>query len=107
MVDCSPSKTDLEPNSDCEGHHTPYGFYVLVWLSLLILTQFTVTAAQLHLGRLGLVIAVLVTPAKAALVLFFFMHLSRERLAIQAMFLFAAVALLSAIGLTFFDYSFR
>ena len=80
---------------------------MLIWLALLILTQFTVAAAQLHLGTLGIVIAVIVTPVKAALVLFYFMHLRYEHLIFKAMFVFAMLSLVAAIGLTFFDYSFR
>ncbi|MDC0357779.1 cytochrome C oxidase subunit IV family protein [Oligoflexia bacterium] len=92
---------------DHNSHDVPYGFYVLIWIALLILTQFTVTAAQLHIGQLGIVIAVIVTPIKAALVLYYFMHLRYEGLLFQCMFAFAAMSLVVAIGLTFFDYSFR
>ncbi len=84
-----------------------YGMYVLVWIALLILTQFTVTAAQLHLGPMGIVVAVLVTPAKALLVLYFFMHLKYESLMFKGMFAFAVSTLLIAIGFTFIDVVFR
>lgn len=84
-----------------------YGLYVLIWIALLILTQFTVTAAQLHLGPLGIAIAVLVTPAKALLVLYFFMHLKYESLLLKGMLAFAVSTLIIAIGFTFLDVVFR
>ena len=86
---------------------TNYGLYVMVWVALLALTQFTVTAAQLHLGQLGIAIAVLVTPAKAILVLYFFMHLKYEKLIFKAMFCFAVFILIVAIAGTFFDVVYR
>jgi len=89
------------------AHVLPYGFYILVWIALLILTQLTVGAAQMHIGRLGILIAVVVTPIKATLVLYYFMHLRFERLLFQVMFGFAVLSLVSVIGITFFDYSFR
>lgn len=88
-------------------HEVPYGTYILVWIALLALTQFTVAAAQLHLGALGILIAVIVTPVKAVLVLFYFMHLRYEHVVFRAMFIFAVLSLLAGIGFTFLDYSFR
>lgn len=49
----------------------------------------------------------LVTPVKALLVLYYFMHLRFEKPLIQGMVLFVILSLVFAIGLTFFDYSFR
>ncbi len=85
----------------------PYGFYFLIWIALLCLTQFTVTAAQLHIGRLGIFIAAVVTPLKALLVLYYVMHLRYEKPLIQGMVLFVVSSLVFAISFTFFDYSFR
>ena len=92
---------------ECPAQHVPYGFYVLIWLALLALTQLTVAAGQFHLGALGRVIAVVVTPAKALLVLFFFMHLRYEKPVFRYMVIFTIVSLVTAIGFTFADYSFR
>ena len=98
--------------NDHDAHaHDPadvnYGLYVMVWIALLALTQFTVTAAQLHLGQLGIAIAVLVTPAKALLVLYYFMHLKYEKLIFKVMFCFAVFILIVAIAGTFFDVAYR
>lgn len=90
-----------------EAPPAPYGFYVLIWLVLLILTQFTVAAGQFHLGTLGRVIAIIVTPAKALLVLLFFMHLRHEKPVFLVMFIVAVLTLVASLGLTFVDYGFR
>ena len=89
------------------SHNESYAMYVMIWLTLLVLTQFTVLAGQMQLGALGIIIASVVTPAKASLVLFFFMHLGKEHLVFKVMFLFAIVTLVFTIAFTFFDYSFR
>lgn len=96
-----------ESESPEHAAHVNYGMYVLIWIALLILTQFTVTAAQLHLGAMGIIIAVIVTPVKALLVLYFFMHLGYERLMFKGMFAFAVSTLIIAIGFTFLDVVFR
>jgi cytochrome c oxidase subunit IV len=103
----NPTTYSESPAPPDSNHSAPYGLYVLVWLSLLILTQFTVTAGQMRLGALGVIIALTVTPLKATLVLLFFMHLRYERPLLGAMFAFAVFSLAIAIGLTFSDYSFR
>ncbi len=91
----------------CPAHDVPYGFYVLIWVSLLALTQLTVLAGQMNLGALGTTIALIVTPVKALLVLLFFMHLRYEKPLFSAMFIFAVFSLAAVLGLTFADYSFR
>ena len=86
---------------------SPYAFYVFIWLALLLLTQLTVLAGQMHWGTAGTIIALLVAPAKAALVLLYFMHLRHEKPLFAAMFLFTVFSLATAIALTFSDYFFR
>lgn len=100
------STTQCGPEN-CPARMVPYGFYVLIWTALLILTQFTVTAGQMELGLLGTIIALVITPVKATLVLLFFMHLRYEKPVYAAMFLFTVFTLAIAIGFTFSDYSYR
>lgn len=75
--------------------------YILVWLSLMVLLGLTVLAWQLHMG---VVVALLIAGAKAALVIAFFMHLRLE----SARTRFAAGSVLFwfslLYGLTLTDY---
>ena len=54
-----------------------------------------------------ILVAMIVTPIKAALILMFFMHLKYEKKGFVIMFLVAVGILSIFIGLTFFDYLFR
>jgi cytochrome c oxidase subunit 4 len=55
-------------------HVTSRGFYLLIGITLLILTGVTVGAAFVNLGPLNPVIALLIATIKATLVVLFFMH---------------------------------
>jgi cytochrome c oxidase subunit 4 len=55
-------------------HVTSRGFYLLIGITLLILTGVTVAAAFVNLGPLNPVIALLIATIKATLVILFFMH---------------------------------
>lgn len=88
-------------------HPLPDGLFVLVWAGLLVLTAVTVAASALFPGRIGVLVAMLVTPVKAALILMYFMHLKYEHRGFVAMFLVAVGILAVFMGLTFFDYTNR
>jgi cytochrome c oxidase subunit 4 len=83
------------------------GTLVAVWAALVALTLTLVTVNRLAPGNPGIVAAILITPTKAALVLWFFMHLREEGRAIRMMLLAAVVTLIVFIGLLMLDYSFR
>jgi cytochrome c oxidase subunit 4 len=83
------------------------GTLVAVWATLVALTLTLVTVNRLAPGNAGIVAAILITPTKAALVLWFFMHLREEGRAIRMMLLAAVVTLIVFIGLLMLDYSFR
>ncbi len=86
-------------------HHVlPDGLFVLVWIGLLLLTGTTVGASVFFPGRIGIGVAMVVTPVKAALILMYFMHLKYEKVGYQVMFLVAVGILAIFMGLTFFDY---
>ncbi len=91
-----------------QAGHPPVsnGTFVLVWLALLVLTAVTVAASVWFPGRVGIGVAMVVTPVKAALILLWFMHLKYEALVFKLMFLAAILILAIVMGLTFFDYSF-
>lgn len=101
MNDTSAARHDDAP------HIVPDGVQVLVWVALLILTAITVAGSVLFPGRIGIGVALVVTPLKAALILMFFMHLKFEKPVFRWMFLTAVAILAVFMGLTFFDYSHR
>ncbi|HSN15278.1 MAG TPA: cytochrome C oxidase subunit IV family protein [Anaeromyxobacteraceae bacterium] len=80
---------------------------VAVWAALVALTGALVAANHFAPGNPGIVATMAITPAKAALVLWFFMHLREEGRAVRLMLLAAAVTIAIFIGLLMVDYSFR
>jgi cytochrome c oxidase subunit IV len=61
--------------SQHEEHTThSQGFYLLIGITLLVLTATTVGAAFVNLGAFNPVIALLIATIKATLVVLFFMH---------------------------------
>jgi len=81
--------------------------FLFVWLALITLTATTVTVAQLHLGRFSMLTALVIASLKAALVLWFFMHLKYESRLFKWLLLAPIVTLAVIIGLTFFDIWYR
>lgn len=94
--------------ADAHAAHAPVpnATFVLVWVGLVLLTAVTVTASVLFPGKVGIGVAMVVTPVKAALILLWFMHLKYEKPVFKVMFLSAMLILAIVMGLTFFDYSF-
>ena len=88
-------------------HVLPDGLFIMVWVGLLILTGITVAGSVYFPGKIGILVAMIVTPVKAALILMYFMHLKYEKKGFVVMFLVAVGILGIFIGLTFFDYLFR
>ncbi len=91
-----------------EAHHIiSNGTFILVWIGLLILTAITVGASVYYPGNVGVAVAMIVTPIKAALILMYFMHLKYEKKVFVIMFLAAMSIFGVFLGLTFIDYLFR
>lgn len=81
---------------------------ILVFLGLIVLTIATVLLAGLDVSNTGaLMIAMSVASLKAALVLYYFMHLNHEPLIFKLFLGVAFFTLLAIFVLTFSDYSFR
>jgi cytochrome c oxidase subunit IV len=78
--------------------------YFFVYMALLLLLAATVGAAYLNLGPLNPVLALLIAAVKAALVIWFFMHVRQSsgliKLFVGAGFFWLAIL----IGLTLTDY---
>ncbi len=83
--------------------------YILVWLSLIILTGIAVATAGMDFGKLGLTLALAVAFIKSALILSYFMHLKEQRKIkfIRWMIPGILALLVLFIGLTFLDIALR
>ena len=89
-----------------QGHIIEYPTLVRVWGALVALTALLVAASRISSG--AAVCAMLtITPLKAGLVFYFFMHLKYEKPLLKLMVFVALATLVTFIGMLFFDISFR
>jgi len=93
-----------EPTSE---HVVSYGTYVRVWMALVVLTGLLVVAGRLYHESLSVPALLTITPLKAGLVLYFFMHLRYERPYIRGMVFVALGTLTVFLSVLFLDLSFR
>jgi cytochrome c oxidase subunit IV len=89
------------------GHVIPYRTLVRVWLFLLFLTAVLVFVCTAFHEVLAVWAMLTLTPLKAGLVFFYFMHLKYEKPFLKAMVLVTLALLIVFIGLTFVDVSLR
>ncbi len=87
-------------------HVIPYRTYLFVWLALLALTTTLVLVSELF-ETLAVWAMLVLTPIKAGLVFFFFMHLKYERTALKALVFMTLGLLVMVIALFFLDISYR
>lgn len=80
---------------------------VAVWAALVALTGALVAANRYAPGNPGIIATLLITPTKAALVLWFFMHLRGEERAVRYMLLAGLLTIIVFIGLLMLDYGLR
>lgn len=93
--------------AQAHGHVVPYGVFVRVWLVLLALTATLVAVSELRRETLAVPAMLTITPIKAALVFYYFMHLKYESTMLKG-FVFATLAILIVfIGLLFVDIGLR
>jgi cytochrome c oxidase subunit 4 len=90
-----------------DEHISSYKALALVLAALLALTGLTVWISGINFGFLNVVVAMAIASTKAALVVFFFMHLKYEAFGLKMMVLAAFVVLAIFIGFTFFDVAYR
>jgi cytochrome c oxidase subunit 4 len=83
--------------------------YILIWLSLVVLTGIAVSAAGMDWGQWSMAIALGIAFLKSGLILNYFMHLKDERgLRLFRWMIPGILAILILfIGLTFLDVAFR
>lgn len=89
------------------GHVVPYQTLVKVWLLLLFLTAVLVFVSTVFHEALSVPALLTLTPIKAGLVFFYFMHLKYERPFLKTLVLMVLAVLILFIGLTFLDLSYR
>ncbi|MGD0835855.1 MAG: cytochrome C oxidase subunit IV family protein [Polyangia bacterium] len=89
------------------GHLTSYATFIKVWLALVALTLGLVGLSASHRPDLILVGLLIITPAKASLVMSYFMHLRHEGAAMKLMVVAAFGVLVIFLFLTFSDYLYR
>ncbi len=88
-------------------HVQGYGLFVKVWLALVALTLILVGMSVTGHPNLAVLGLLCITPTKAGLVLFYFMHLKYENAALKYMAASALAAIIIFIGLTYSDYWYR
>jgi len=88
-------------------HVVGYAIFIKVWIALVVLTGLLVGLSVTHRPNLALLGLLFITPTKASLVFFYFMHLKYESAALKYMVAAAIAVLIIFIALTFSDYLFR
>ncbi len=104
----SESTEHAEPNEHASEHieHPGYGTFIKVWVALLILTGCLVGMS--HVSQTYAVWGLLtLTPLKAGLVFYFFMHLRYEGPLFKVVILVTLGTLLIFFALLFSDVAFR
>ncbi len=89
------------------GHIIPYRTLVRVWLLLLFLTATLVFVSTVFHDILSVPALLTITPLKAGLVFFYFMHLKYEKPFFKGLVFLVLAVLIVFIGLTFSDLSYR
>jgi cytochrome c oxidase subunit 4 len=89
------------------AHGIPYRTYIIVWLALLALTTVLVLVSELFHEALAVWAMLVLTPVKAGLVFFFFMHLKYEKTSLKALVFMTLGLLVMVIALFFLDIAYR
>jgi cytochrome c oxidase subunit 4 len=91
-----------------EKHHVvSYRTYIIVLVSLLILTGLSVLITEIELGPLSVFAALFFATVKTALVLLYFMHLKYDLKVFGRMIGLVLLVFIAVLIITFFDYWFR
>ena len=97
----------MNPGTHAEHHVIGYGTFVAVWGVLLLLTALLVGANALLPPTAAVLATLVITPVKAGLVFYYFMHLKYESTTLKTMVFVTLAALVVFIGMLFLDYPFR
>jgi len=96
----------MEQN-ESHGHIVEYRTLLRVWVLLLLLTALLVFSGRVFHEALSVWALLIITPIKAGLVFYYFMHLKYEKPFLKSMVAITLGALIVFIGLTFFDILYR
>jgi cytochrome c oxidase subunit IV len=97
----------MTEHAEVHTHIVPSRVFVRVWLVLLLLTAVLVIVSRLFHQTLSIWAMLILTPVKAGLVLFYFMHLKYEKPYLRALVFMTLGLLTLVIGLLFFDILYR
>ncbi|HEX8948012.1 MAG TPA: cytochrome C oxidase subunit IV family protein [Dissulfurispiraceae bacterium] len=90
-----------------QAHDIGYRTYFYVWIALMVLLALTIYIAVSGFTGYRVPINLFIASLKAALVLFFFMHLRQEGNFIKWMLFLTVMALMAIIMLTYTDTWYR
>lgn len=90
-----------------QPHVIAYGTYFKVWAALVFLTGLLVVAGRGFHETLAVPALLTITPLKASLVFYYFMHLRDERPYLRGMVFVALATLAVFLALLFIDVAFR
>jgi cytochrome c oxidase subunit 4 len=93
--------------TEANVHIIPYATFVRVWVLLILLTAILVLTSKIYHQALSVWAMLIITPIKAGLVFFFFMHLKYEKPFLKALVFMTLGLLVMVIGLLFSDLSYR
>jgi cytochrome c oxidase subunit 4 len=88
-------------------HITSYRTYIVVLITLLVLTSLTITVTWIDLSAFTVLTALLIASFKAWIVLRYFMHLKFESSLFKILVIMVLAIYVLVIILLFFDYLFR
>jgi cytochrome c oxidase subunit 4 len=99
----------MTAHKDNHSHHVvvPVKYYVVTFVSLLILTLITVALSLVDFGSMNLIIALLVAFVKASFVVWIFMGLRWDRGFNLVAFVGSVLFVLIFVGFVFSDIAFR
>jgi cytochrome c oxidase subunit 4 len=89
------------------GHVVSYATFITVWVILLALTLLLTFVSKVFHEALSVWAMLTITPLKAGLVFYYFMHLKFEGPLLKGMVFVALATLVVFIGMLFFDTSFQ
>jgi cytochrome c oxidase subunit 4 len=90
---------------EAHGHIVQYGTFIRVWVILVVLTLILTFVSKVFHEALAVGAMLTITPFKAALVFYYFMHLKFEGPLLKAMVFVALATLVIFIGMLFVDTS--
>ena len=95
-------------HTEAEHEHVlGYGIFIKVWAALVVLTLALVGVSATRNPTLILLGLLVITPTKASLVFYYFMHLKYENAALKYMVVATLGVLVIFLFLTFTDYLYR